>query len=131
VPKALALGDVAKLNALRASFSLLVNPHDNMDQEILQLIDASNASRAHEFTQRVALLLKHDWERAKYEASLLWGLCKKKPERVRFKCFEPGDEHKYRACSYGKVGTIGLFVLLAIFWLYQCTHLFASLCQVF
>lgn len=85
-----------ELNALRARLSLLINPHDPMDDEILQIIAAGDASRTDEFTQRIALLLKHDWERAKYEASLLRRLREKAPKRVAFNDYRPGVPHDYR-----------------------------------
>jgi len=101
VHKALAFPDgveaTTTLNELHARFSLLVDPHDIMDQEILQLIAAGNAGRADEFTQRVALLLKYDWERAKREASIWRWLCERKPDRVAFTVdYRPGVPHNYR-----------------------------------
>jgi hypothetical protein len=88
--------DTARLTELRAQFSLRLNPHDRRDQQILALIAPENAGRVEEFTQRVALLLKHDWERAKYEASLWRRLWEKSPNRLAFEDFEPGREHDYR-----------------------------------
>jgi hypothetical protein len=87
--------NTAKLAELRAQFSLHLNPHDQRDQQILALIAPDNTGRVEELTQRVALLLKHDWERAKYEASLYRWLCEKSPERVAFEDYEPGREHDY------------------------------------
>jgi hypothetical protein len=75
VRKASVEPDRAKLAELRAQFSLHLNPHDRRDQQILALVAPDNASRVEELTQRVALLLKHDWERAKYEASLYRWVC--------------------------------------------------------
>jgi hypothetical protein len=88
--------DTAKLAELRAQFSLHLNPHDQRDQEILSLIAPDNAGRVEELTQRVSLLLKHDWERAKYEASLYRRLLEKPPERLAFEDYEPGRQHDYR-----------------------------------
>jgi hypothetical protein len=75
---------------------LHLNPHDQSDQQILALISLDNAGRVEELTQRVSLLLKHDWERAKYEASLYRWLWEKPPERVAFEGYEPGRPHGYR-----------------------------------
>lgn len=86
----------AKLRELQARFSLLVNPHDSQDQEILALITAAHATPPNEFAQRVALLLKHDWERAKRKASLWRRLWEQPPARVPFAAFQPGVEHQYR-----------------------------------
>ena len=98
VQRSLVLSDVkaATLNELRAKFSLLINPHENADDEILRLIAPGNANRADEFTQRVALLLKHDWERAKREASLWRRLWEKPPRRVALEDYRPGSVHDYR-----------------------------------
>jgi len=90
-----------QINNLRAAFSLLINPHDSKDEEILQIIAVNGATRANEFTQRVALLLKHDWERAKRDASLWRWLWQKPPERVAFEDYEPGTPHDYRAWRCG------------------------------
>jgi len=84
------------LRTLRTKLSLLLNPHDIMDQEILQTIDVTNTDWADEFIQRIALLLKHDWERAKHEASLAHRLCDREPTRVAFEQYEPGMAHAYR-----------------------------------
>jgi hypothetical protein len=86
----------AKLNVLRAKLSLLINPHDAMDEEILQIVAAGDAARADEFTLRIALLLKHDWERAKYEASFWRWLRQRTPERVAYKDYRAGVPHDYR-----------------------------------
>ncbi len=88
--------DAVKLTELRAKLTLHLNPHDKKDQQILRLIASDGICRADEFTQRVALLLKHDWERAKREASLWRRACEKPPLRVGFEDFTPGCEHDYR-----------------------------------
>jgi hypothetical protein len=84
------------LRDMRAEFSLLLNPHSISDQNILLLIAPNGADKADEFTQRVALLLKHDWERAKREASLWRRLWEKEPGPVSFEHFRPGCKHNYR-----------------------------------
>jgi hypothetical protein len=79
-----AEGRDGKLRELRATFYLRVNPHDAEDHRLLQLISETNTEKADEFVQRVALLLKHDWERAKHEASLWRLLWEKPPARIAF-----------------------------------------------
>lgn len=71
VHKAIIKNDITKLDELRAEFSLLLNPLDKSDMEILNTIEASkdDDEKAKEFSNRVALLLKHDWERTKLEAT--------------------------------------------------------------
>jgi hypothetical protein len=76
--------------------ALRLNPHDPGDQEILALVAPSDdATRADEFNQRVCLLLKHDWERAKRDANLLLWLCTTPPVRLRFQDYQPGRRHTY------------------------------------
>jgi hypothetical protein len=64
----------ALLKEQRLSLSLNLNPIDEEDTAILNAIDKMSQSEQldekvlHEFSDRVALLLKHDWERAKVEA---------------------------------------------------------------
>jgi hypothetical protein len=88
--------DQNKFQELRAKLALRLNPHDPDDQEILALVVPGDAARADEFNQRVALLLKHDWERAKRDTSLLLSLRTTAPVRVKFKDYRPGDNHNYR-----------------------------------
>ena len=63
----------AALVRLRMEFRALLNPVDDDDRAILRCIatvasDKCEKCRAEEFATRVALLLKHDWDRAKLEA---------------------------------------------------------------
>lgn len=63
-----------RLSTLLLQMKLNLNPEDEMDQKILdtikRLIAAGDATEQvlKEFGYRVALLLKHDWERGKIEA---------------------------------------------------------------
>ena len=61
---------------------------------------------------RVRLLLKHDWERAKREASLLRWLCEREPQRVTYEKFKPGDEHVYRERRWFARRWLALFAVL-------------------
>jgi hypothetical protein len=87
--------DANKFRELRAKLALRLNPHDADDQEILTLVAPGDAVRADGFNQRVALLLKHDWQRARREANLWILLLTMPPERVRLEDFRPGDAHNY------------------------------------
>lgn len=65
--------DLAKINEVHLEFSLNLNPFDQEDKGILAVIAALKnrdtlEEKMAEFSDRVALLLKHDWERAKHEA---------------------------------------------------------------
>jgi hypothetical protein len=104
VRKAFNESDAVGLAELRDQFSLHLNPHDEKDQQILMLVASDNAGRVDELTQRVSLLLKHDWERAKYEASFYRWLRERPPERVAFEDFKPGRRHSY--CSKQFLGGI-------------------------
>jgi hypothetical protein len=60
------------LNRLRAEFRAVLNPTDDDDKAIVSCIylseEGKELERAEEFAERIALLLKHDWERVKLEA---------------------------------------------------------------
>lgn len=67
-----------QLANLRSKFMLRLNPIDKLDTEIIQLIkigDKNLEENEHEFTIKVAALLKHDWERAKFEAKPWYRKC--------------------------------------------------------
>jgi len=80
--------NAAKLAELRLDFSLNLNPLDKEDHNILEVIADLKASenqdtKLAEFSDRVALLLKHDWERAKHEAKP-WFFCCSPPKRKTY-----------------------------------------------
>jgi hypothetical protein len=66
----------AKLAELRLGFCLNLNPFDKEDCAIITVIstlselEQVDEESLLEFSDRLALLLKHDWERAKHEAKL-------------------------------------------------------------
>lgn len=72
VHDALISRDEKSLNKHRAEFAALLNPNDIDDREIINCIKLPVEGRenecADEFSERIALLLKHDWERVKLEA---------------------------------------------------------------
>jgi hypothetical protein len=85
-----------KRRELRETFSLRVNPHDPEDQALLRLICENPIEVSEEFANRVALLLKHDWERGKYEATFLQRCWREPPPRCPFDHYRPGRAHVYR-----------------------------------
>lgn len=72
VHKATNTGNEAWLSELHLEFSLILNPLDDEDRTILDLIrqlkNGPDELHLTEFADRVSLLLKHDWDRAKWEA---------------------------------------------------------------
>ena len=74
VHKAARDKDGAALGELRLSLSLNLNPTDSEDAGILKVVDTMAKAtqpddrNTQEFADRIALLLKHDWDRAKSEA---------------------------------------------------------------
>lgn len=59
------------LNKYRTEFRLNLNPKDDKDNAIIDCIylqEEGGIDNAEEFAQRVAIMLKHDWDRAKLEA---------------------------------------------------------------
>ncbi|WP_065339958.1 hypothetical protein [Azoarcus olearius] len=90
--------DKESLDKLRVEFMAILNPEDKDDGAIISCIslpeEGKELERAEEFAERIALLLKHDWERVKLEAGPLvmrvkvvrdWvGKISYKPARVRY-----------------------------------------------
>ena len=77
VHKTAVADNSARLAELHLEFSLNLNPFHQEDNGILAVIDTLNNRdtldvKLSEFANRVALLLKHDWERAKHEAKPLF-----------------------------------------------------------
>jgi hypothetical protein len=80
--------NATKLSELLQTFSHNLNPSDSEDQSILASISKLKSSNTFEgdlseFSGRIALLLKHDWERAKHEAKP-WFFRWKSPKRCPF-----------------------------------------------
>jgi hypothetical protein len=89
VQEAAAKKDSSKLSELRLQLCLNLNPLDKKDRDITALISEASKSddKIIEFSDRVALLLKHDWDRAKSEAK-----GRKAPDRIgydEFKAMKP------------------------------------------
>ena len=75
--KAYKDNDVSKLKELYVEFQLILNPEDENDKSILDTLWAmQNKDEINdliiEFSEKLSLLLKHDWERAKLEAKPVW-----------------------------------------------------------
>ncbi len=89
VHKAVRQKDPAALGGLRLSLSLNLNPTDLEDVAILSAVTAmANATTPddkanQEFGDRIALLLKHDWDRARNEAKH-----RKSPPRLTYEQFQ-------------------------------------------
>ncbi|MDP2829541.1 MAG: hypothetical protein Q8O37_13145 [Sulfuricellaceae bacterium] len=88
VHRSAVVSDAPKLFELLLEFSLNLNPFDPEDGAILTVIKELNVSdgreaKLAEFAERIALLLKHDWERAKHEAKPWFFRCCK-PERTTY-----------------------------------------------
>ncbi|WP_162540666.1 MULTISPECIES: hypothetical protein [Aeromonas] len=65
--------NISQLSILTTEFSHLLNPLEDEDNKIINLISGFKSGdfstdKHSEFVKRIALLLKHDWERAKHEA---------------------------------------------------------------
>ena len=96
VTTAIESKSLSRLCELYTEFSHLLNPTDAMDIAILDLLKEFKGnnldSEKHiEFIERVSLLLKHDWQRAKQEAKP-WFFLSKEPERISHETFL--SEHK-------------------------------------
>lgn len=83
------------IGSIYEQFVLRLNPYDEEDEKLLKSVEkiidkienpGNNDNLddlVSKFTKRVALLLKHDWERAKYEAAPWWHL-RVEPKRVKY-----------------------------------------------
>ena len=92
VHQAAVADNSAKLAELHLEFSLNLNPFHQEDKDILAVINALKNRdtldvKQSEFSDRVALLLKHDWERAKHEAKP-WFFRWSPPERTSYAKFK-------------------------------------------
>lgn len=81
---AMVAGQPIKVERVRNELSTWLNPYEEEDWKLLACVGVGGprgrADIGDEFALRVALLLKHDWERAKWEASSL-GWLRPKPKR--------------------------------------------------
>ena len=98
VHQAAVEGDKAKLSALQLEFAINLNPFDEEDEDILCVIDTLATQDSHdatlgEFAERIALLLKHDWQRAKYEAKPWFFRCSE-PVRTPHDQFKDNKSRK-------------------------------------
>ena len=103
--------DPSSLAKLRVELALNLNPHDLNDIEIIGLLDRLNlgsGANVDEFVGRIALLLKHDWERAKWESSFFRKKLEPEPERLPFEVFITNPRHVYRV-SWSKAVSTFLF----------------------
>lgn len=94
-------GDPTKVERVRNELRALLNPYDREDCKLIACLELGCAGDGvrwtNEFARRVALLLKHDWERAKWEASSLRWVRRKPKRKVTAKAGElkavhPGDK---------------------------------------
>jgi hypothetical protein len=92
VAKGYKNNDASKLKELYGEFQLILNPEDDNDKSILDTLwqmqnEHKEKDLIIEFTEKLALLLKHDWERAKLEAKPVWHFWGK-PKRIPYNKFK-------------------------------------------
>ncbi len=88
-----------QLFRLRMEFGALLNPHDREDRGILNCIEAGDPDgcprdRAREFGDRIALLLKHDWQRVKLEAGFFLWRWMLRARRCPYQCQADGTRDR-------------------------------------
>ena len=93
---AILCGDAKKIGRLQNEFRALLNPIDCQDQAILDCMTVKQSCQqreegAREFAERISLLLKHDWERAKLEAGFFLKRWVKEPRRLPLDWRDGGD----------------------------------------
>lgn len=90
--KATRAGDFQTIGFHCSQLALNVNPFDVEDKALIQAAELlataeNNSVQVKEFTERMALLLKHDWERAKREARP-WFFRGDEPRRIPYNEFK-------------------------------------------
>lgn len=102
VHNALISQDEISLNKHRAEFAALLNPSDKDDKDIIDCIklpvEGKENESADEFSERIALLLKHDWERVKLEAGPFF-MRIKGIRRILSKIIYQPDRKKYKRAT--------------------------------
>lgn len=93
--KATSDGDNQAIERLSAQLALNVNPFDSEDRALVKAVVqiatvANKDSQVSEVTDRISLLLKHDWERAKREARP-WFFRGEVPRRVPYSEFRDAN----------------------------------------
>jgi len=100
VHNAIVSREEEKLQQLKVEFSVILNPSDAEDILIIKSIKLPNPGeelkQSDEFSKRIALLLKHDWERVKLEAGSIF--CRLKFLNKICKCIlqPPPEREKYQ-----------------------------------
>ena len=76
VHNAIVKKEEEKIRQLKVEFSVILNPSDVEDNLIIESIKipatGDELKQSDEFSKRIAMLLKHDWERAKLEAGSIF-----------------------------------------------------------
>lgn len=90
ITQAVGSGNVRAVRVSRNQLAIRLNPLDSDDQALLQAVRALEACpsaerhrKLEEIERRIALLLKHDWERAKWEARI-FHFMRRAPKRVPY-----------------------------------------------
>ena len=114
--KATRAGDKQAIESYCAQLALNVNPFDCEDRALVraaeQLANTDNKeSQVKEVTDRVSLLLKHDWERAKREARP-WFFRGEMPRRFPY-CEFKGTSSPAENATYPQSQRLTLFVSFA------------------
>ena len=113
--------DKKQIQKLTMRLTVLLDPHDKRDQQILNLLDDLNnitEKTKKDFIHGVALLLKHDWERSKLEAGFFlrrWILSVRRLEESDVgKCDgECCRKYKIKCVPLILVSVIGTVIVLA------------------
>lgn len=68
--------DFKKINSIQAQFQVLINPYDNNDKKIIELLgELQKGDKNREllliFNDSISKLLKHDWDRVKKETGFI------------------------------------------------------------
>ncbi len=122
--KATRTRDFQAVGLCCAQLSLNVSPFDAEDRALIQAAELlataeDKDAQVNEFTERMALLLKHDWERAKREARP-WFFRGEEPRRVPYSEFKCIDAPSQSAAKPQKRS-------LALFWYFSALSFSAGI----
>ena len=88
-------GDLNRLGELVMEFATNLNPFHAEDEAVIDIVYKLSTTSDKdilllEFRERISLLLKHDWQRAKYEA-LPWFFRIVEPKRVSYESYKSNN----------------------------------------
>lgn len=106
-----------KIKELHTEFTVLLNPLDINDREILDKIKMADQGEEYdacnEISKRISLLLKHDWQRAKLETKW-YGFLFPEPKRVLLNELNQDRDNENQNEDGGQQSLVLIIILLIV-----------------